>query len=739
MIDAKVKPKMAILPAQPKANFLIPMRMQRVLFPGIFFPFCLCFALHSLPALLSATILEKNGRQNVLLITIDTLRADRLSCYSKQHVQTPNIDSLAERGVLFSRAFANTSTTLPSHANILLGVSPLYHGVHDNLRFIVRQDFLTLAEHLKANGYSTKAFVGAYPLDSRFGLNQGFDTYDDDYPRDYNQQLTALERRAQPVIDKALEEIAGLTSPWFVWIHCYDPHLPYEPPEPFLTQFKKNPYDGEVAYVDFAMGKLLSYLRENRLFESTMVVLTGDHGESLEQHGETSHGFFAYNTTVWIPLIVIAPDIEPKREELYVSHLDIFPTICDAVGVTKPSFLQGSSLLPVLKGKSLPDRPIFFESMYPYYSHGWAPLRGYIHRKEKFIDSPIPELYDLEKDFEENVNLAAVKKQDRYIKQLEQIIRSQFSPESIRSQEKLDREAQEKLGSLGYVSRFQDPKEETFGPEDDVKTLLPFHNLAHEATALFKAGKAKEAEGVLKKIIKERKDLGLGYFHLANLYMDADKKDEAIETLKLGLSNVPGDYDIYRSYIKALLQARRFDEVIENFYEESHRAISVDPEMWNDVGFAYANKGEWDRAIEAYGKAVSLDTKYVEAYFNLGEAYMSLASKNRNRDLLEKSVKNYQEAIRVDPKYPAPYFGLGRAYRIFGNLDGAITSLEKAVKLQPNYDAAIYYLGLTYMDKGENSKALACFQTLKEKFFPLYPEDQKRRIEELIKKCQIDK
>lgn len=712
------------------------MRRERVRFSDIFIAFCLYSALYSLPALLSAAGIEKNSQKNVLLITIDTLRADRLSCYSRQHVQTPNIDNLAGRGVLFSRAFANTSTTLPSHTNILLGVSPLYHGVHDNLRFIVRQDFLTLAEHLKANGYSTKAFVGAYPLDSRFGLNQGFDTYDDDYPRGHEQQLTALERRAEQVINAAIEGIESSKAPWFVWIHCYDPHLPYEPPEPFLTQFEKNPYDGEVAYVDFAMGKLLKYFEENHLFESTAIILTGDHGESLGQHGEMSHGFFAYNTTIWVPLIVIVPDTEARREGLYVSHLDIFPTICDVAGVKKPSFLQGSSLLPVLKGKSLPDRPIFFESMYPYYSHGWAPLRGFIHQKEKFIDSPIPELYDLEKDFDEHANLAATSPRGRYLKQLEEIIRVQFSPESIRSEEKPDREAMEKLRSLGYVSRFQDSKEEKFGPEDDIKTLLPFHNLAHKAMSLSREGKTKEAEEVLKKIIEDRKDMGIAYLHLSDLYMDAGKKEEAIEVLRQGLTNVPEDYDIYRSYIKTLVRARKFDEVIEDFHEESYRAISVDPEMWNDVGLAYANKREWDKAVEAYGKALSLDAKYVEAYYNQGEAFLSLASKNRDPDLLKKSLESYQEASRVDPDYPAPYFGLGKVYRVFGNLDGAISSLEKAVALRPDFDAAIYYLGLTHMDKGENSKALACFNTLREKFFPLYPEDQRRRIEELIKKCK---
>jgi arylsulfatase A-like enzyme/Flp pilus assembly protein TadD len=710
--------------------------MEKRCFLHIVFPLCLYFILYGTPASLSATSIEKNNRQNVLLITIDTLRADRLSCYSKQHSQTPNIDNLAERGVLFTRAFANTSTTLPSHANILLGVSPLYHGVHDNLRFIVRKDFLSLAEHLKDNGYATAAFVGAYPLDSRFGLDQGFDTYDDYYPHDHNQQLTLLERRAEDVIEKALEGLKSLKSPWFVWIHCYDPHLPYKPPEPFMARFKKNPYDGEVAYVDLAMGKLLRYLDENHLFDSTMIVLTGDHGESLGQHGEMSHGFFAYNTTVWIPLIMNVPDVGPKREEQYVSHLDIFPTICDVVGVKKPSFLQGSSLLPVLKGKSLSDRPIYFESLYPYYSYGWAPLRGFIYGNEKFIDSPIPELYDLENDFDERMNLATRKIIDRYLKQLEEIIRDYFSPESVRSEEKLDRDVLKKLSSLGYISRSQDSKKEKFGPENDVKTLLPFYNKAYKAMTLYGAGKAKEAEELLRNIIKERKDIGISYFRLGTLYMDADKKDEAVEILRLGLSNVPGDYDIYRSYIKILRRASKFDEIIEDFHEESYREISVDPEIWNDVGFAYAKKGEGDKAIEAYDKALSLDNKYAEAYFNLGEEYLSQALKNRDQDLLKKSLRSFQEAIKVDQNYPSPYFGLGRAYRVLSNFDGAIHSLEKAVELQSDFDAAIYYLGLTYLDKGEKSKALVYFNTLKEKFFSRYPEDQKRKIEELIRRCK---
>lgn len=700
------------------------------------FVFSSFFCLFAFLIIVTVSLSGDATRKNILLVTIDTLRADRLSCYSDQHVKTPNIDRLAGKAVLFSKAFANTTTTLPSHANILLGVSPLYHGVHDNLQFVVREDFLTLAEHLKTNGYSTAAFVGAYPLDSRFGLAQGFDTYDDDYPRQYDQNLSALERRAEEVVDSALEGMKRMRSPWFVWIHCYDPHLPYEPPEPYKSRFKKNPYDGEVAYVDHVLGKLINHLETKRLFEETMIVFTADHGESLGQHGEMSHGFFAYNTSIWVPLIIKVPGGGGIQVERFVSHLDIFPTVCDFAGVEKPSFLQGSSLLPVLKGKGLVENPIFFESMYPYYSHGWAPIRGFIRWGEKFIDSPIPEFYDLRKDFDERTNLASTKKLDDHRKQLRKLIEDQSSPESVRSGEKLDRDALKKLSSLGYISRSSGSAKESFGPEDDVKVLLPFHNMVFSAMTLYGDGKTTEAVETLKKIIEVRKDIGIAYYRLGFVYLNEGKTAEALNILREGLSHVPDDYDLYRNYIRLLGRAGQYDEIIENFNEKSYREISSDPEIWNSLGFAYAKKEVWKNAIEAYDRALFLDPKYAEAFYRLGDVYLTLATQNRDIGLVKKSSENFRKAIEADPAYPSPYFGLGRANRIMRNPDEAIRNLKKAVELQPDFDAAYYYLGLTYLDKGEKSMALDCFITIKEKFSSGYPEEQNRRIEELIKKCK---
>jgi len=289
--------------------------------------------------------LDSNPTQenlNVLLISIDTIRPDRISCYSPKYLKTPHIDALATKGVLFERAIAHNPSTLPSHVNILVGTTPLHHGVHENSKFILTEDFLTLTEYLKERGYSTGAFVGAFPLDSRFGLSQGFDVYDESYPSKGSNAFTFQERNAGQVIQSALRWLEKQNSQWFSFIHIWDPHAPYLSPEPFKEKFKNDPYSGEVAYVDSELGKLFDYLKSNNLMENTLIVLTGDHGEALGDHGEITHGYFAYNSTLWVPLIVVGPGIKTAHVDEYVSHIDIFPTICDVLEIEKPFLSPGS-------------------------------------------------------------------------------------------------------------------------------------------------------------------------------------------------------------------------------------------------------------------------------------------------------------------------------------------------------------------------------------------------------------
>jgi arylsulfatase A-like enzyme/Tfp pilus assembly protein PilF len=678
----------------------------------------------------------EGGQFNVLLITVDTLRPDRLSCYQSPYLKTPNIDSLAERGLLFTRAFAHTTTTLPSHTNILLGLTPLIHGVHDNNNFIVREEFLTLAEHLKNYGYSTGAFVGAYVLDSRFGLCQGFDFYDDNYERSHRRKISTLERKAEDVVDHCLDWLRVQRSPWFIWIHCYDPHDPYDPPETFRNQYEENPYDGEVAYVDFILGKLLDYLKAHNLFEQSLIIFTGDHGESLGQHEEATHGFFAYNSTLWIPLIVTFPGLAKSTVSQYASHIDIFPTVCDILHIEKPSFLQGFSLLDLMKKDKLLKRLMYFESLYPYYSRGWAPIRGFLVGGEKFIDSPLPEIYDMDKDFDEIHNLAETKNLERYKKELNRFIEDQSSAGADRAERRLDRESLKKLRSLGYISSYQMAKKENFGPEDDVKVLLPYNNMATQAVELYRKGKVQEAIELLKKVFSESKSLDSAYSNLALLYEWEGRRKDSLEVLKLGLENIPSSYELFFNYVSFLIKADFFEEALRVFKDKSFPQMESDPELLNYLGLAYSRTGDLDKAIEIYEKALALDSQFPALHNNLGTAYLSLALEKKDSKVLRKSMESFKRAIELDPEYPLPYNSLGIAYRKAGNLEGAIYCWEKALKLNPDFGSVSYRLGLAYMDKKDYEKALYFLNGYYEKYSNSLSPKEKEQVEFLIKTCR---
>jgi arylsulfatase A-like enzyme/Flp pilus assembly protein TadD len=685
---------------------------------------------------LMSSEMDTDARENLLLITIDTLRADRLSCYDSTHVRTPNIDSLAQKGVLFSRAFANTPTTLPSHASILLGITPLRHGVHDNYNFVVHEELLTLAEHLKNHGYSTGAIIGAHPLDSRFGLNQGFDTYDDDYNRLSSQKFAHGERPADDVTRKAIDWLKGRESPWFLWTHFYDPHDPYEPPEPFKTEFRDRPYDGEAAFVDAELGKLLDHMKAKNLLKNTLIVLTSDHGESLEEHGEKTHGYFAYNSTIWVPLIIAKPDGSPRRVEQYVSHIDIFPTACDALSIPIPPFIQGISLLPALGGQKLPERPLYFESLYPHYSRDWAPLQGYIENKEKFIKSPLPELYNLESDFQESNNIAQADNLGSYRKTLDEILQDRPRPEGQSLRKKVDRDSLEKLKSLGYISEPYVPKKRTYGPQDDIKTLLPYHRQAEKALNLHNSGDIDGGIRLLREILTEREDIDVSYIYLAGIYDATGEPATALEVLRLGLKNLPYSYRILTPYIELLLKEGHHDEVIQVISAKNLLPMEHDAEIWIALGQAYGKKGDLDGAIAAYERALAIDNEYVYIYTSLGENYLSRYLKTKDRASYSQSIANFKKAIELDPANAPAYSGLGDVYGQVGDLIGAISCWEKALSLKPEQYSLIFNLGLAYYNSGNKTKALEYFNSLREKHYSRLPSSQKQALDDLIRRCK---
>ena len=678
--------------------------------------------------------LDKNVSQpNLLLITIDTLRTDRLSCYDHTHLSTPAIDDLASQGVTFMHAFSHTSTTLPSHTNILTGVTPNYHGVHGNSNFIVSEEITTMAEFLKNQGYSTGAFVGAYPLDSRFGLAQGFDIYDDHYgSQSARKNKYYIERTAEEVVNHALDWVKKQNAPWFLWVHCFDPHFPYEPPEPFFSQYESDLYSGEVAYVDSALRQLLNFTNTEDVKKNTIIILTGDHAESLNEHGEPTHAYFAYNSSIWIPLIISAPDISARQVNEYVSHIDIFPTVCDLIDTKKPPFLQGNSLFPLLKGKKFKENPIYFESLYPYYSRGWAPLRGYIFKEKKYIESPIPELYDLKTDFNEQKNLAQDKKTEDFQNKLASLIKNQTSSIASSAKGKMDKETLEKLRSLGYISTGTPEPKKTFGPEDDIKVLLPYHNKAMAAMDEFRKGNSRQAVQMLKEIITERPDIDVAFTNLATIYKESNMLNEAILVLEQGLESLPNNFEIFKTYLNFLTNAGLSDKLIEAFKNRDIREKEFMPEIWNYLGIAYFHKGDFEQAEAAYLQGLFIDNKYASIYTNLGLLYLSDYLKTKKIEEYNKSVENFKMAIEYNPEDAAAYNGLGGALLINNNPEDAIENFKMALELRPEYDQALYNLGRAYLtidDKENSRKYLLLFKKL---YYLRLSVTEKKKFDELL-------
>lgn len=672
---------------------------------------------------------------NVLLITIDTIRPDRLSCYSTKYLQTPRIEGLAAKGVVFDRAFAHNPTTLPSHTNILLGTTPLHHGVHDNSKFIVAEDFITLAEYLKSKGYSTGAFVGAFPLDSRFGLIQGFDVYDDFYPSKPSYAFNYAERKAEKVILAALGWLQKQKYEWFSWIHLWDPHVPYLPPEPFKSKFNDDLYSGEVAYIDSELGKIFDYLERNDLMETTLIILTGDHGESLGEHGELTHSYFAYNSTLWVPLIIVGPGVNAGRTDEYVAHIDIFPTICDILGIEKLPSLQGVSLLPLIKGKKIKKRAIYFESLYAYYNRGWAPLRGFIEDRKKFLESPIPEFYNLEDDFNEEINLLHKTNLEKYQKKLKQIEEELSSLQKAQNVKKIDRKTREKLRSLGYIVSPVHLLKKKYGPEDDLKTLLPLQKKLDRASILSKKGRGEDSIRLLNEIIRNDKYFASAYTQLSEIYTSQGKTEEALKTMEEGYNNNPANYEIISTYGTLLVEEWKLDKGIE-VLQKGISLFNFDPEIWHYLGVAYGRKGEYQKAIEHYRKALSLDSTDAIIFNNFGGLYLSIFLRTKKLEARSQAIEYFKKAIELDPDLASAYNGLGGVYKIMGKIDDAISCWEKSLELNPNYDFPVYNLGVAYLEKGKKAQALKYLK----KYLAIKNDtltiEERRKIEALIQRCK---
>ena len=440
--------------------------------------------------------LPTDAEQNVLLVTIDTLRADAMSSYGGA-AKTPNLDRLASHGARFTDAHAHAVVTLVSHTSILSGKYPYQTDVRDNAGFRVALNTSTLATRLKQAGFSTGAFIGAFPLTKRFGLTLGFDEYDDQIAEIRGAVDFALpERRADTVVSRALNWITAQDQKkFFAWVHVFDPHAPYQAPEQWAAQYPGQPYQAEVAWTDAALGPLFDRLAS--LPRKTLVIVTADHGEGLGDHGEMTHGLFAYESTLKVPLIIA--EINPKATALPkgrvvsapVRHIDLLPTVLDGLAIAADTSLPGSSLRSLISGTSGPDRPAYFEAMTGLLTRGWAPLRGVLAGGDKFIDLPVPELYRLTDDAGEQRNQATIN--TARVVQLTNTLGT-FDRNLPGLPQRESSQVSEQLRALGYTS--SGPRaamKTTFTDADDPKRLIDLDRELHSANDFYSTGRYTEA------------------------------------------------------------------------------------------------------------------------------------------------------------------------------------------------------------------------------------------------------
>jgi len=645
---------------------------------------------------------EINKPPNLILITVDTLRADHVGIYGGQ-VKTPSMDQLGRAGLVFTRTYSHVPLTLPSHCSLLTGTIPPVHGVRDNgYRF--PQKNKTLTEILKENGYLTAAFVGAFPLDSRFGLDIGFDLYDDNYgSRNLQRDLTFVERKAEEVTNKASTWLENHKDKnFFLWVHYFDPHAPYEPPPPFSEEYQGREYEGEIAYTDQQIGRLLRKLKSLGLIDDTIIILTADHGESLGEHQEKTHGIFIYDSTLRVPLIFYNPKIFPKSRK--ISELtclsDVFPTILDILNIPYNSGqIQGKSLKELIfKDKPIGDREIYIESIAAMLDRNWAPLQGLIYKNWKYIEAPQPELYDLSNDPQELTNL--FEKNPGEVKLLrnrlkEFMAKNAFSPSADIQRSELDKETYEKLKSLGYISN---KNLRTAVNRPDPKNMIEIDNLFNEALILSEAGRLEEARLMYETLLKKQPNFAVGYEYAAYNFYKMEKLEDAISLLRQALQLNLGTASIKARLGLYLQEYGEIQESIQLLQE----ALQQDPyytEAYNYLGVSYFKAVNLEQSEKAFQQALKLDCDYAMAINNLGNVYLTEGK-------YDQAINIYSKAISVDPHLASAYNGLAVAYYNKGDTNEALINWKRALELDENQADAAYNLGKIFLRLNNKEEAL---------------------------------
>jgi arylsulfatase A-like enzyme/Flp pilus assembly protein TadD len=621
---------------------------------------------------------------NIILITLDTVRADRMGFLGSQRGLTPNLDALAGQSVVFNRAYSQVPLTAPSHATILTGTYPQFHQVKD-FQVPLGKELPYAPEILRANGYRTAAFIGAMVLDPSVGLARGFDRGFDTYDAHFHQgqpgedRYHSTERRGGEVVAHALAWLKEHPrSPFFMWVHLYDAHDPYDPPEPYKSKYHAAPYDGEIAYADSCVGKLLSQLRTLGVYDGAVIAVMADHGESLGEHGEDFHGFFLYDETIRVPLVIKLPGGRSagKRLENRVELVDVLPTILQAVAVAVPQQVQGESLLGMMAPRpspsenasdsaTSPDRPAYAETEYAHRAYGWSSVRALRTGKYLYVEAPRRELYDqsLDPQAEHNLSSASTAVTGTLAAQLNTFLQRTTAAGEL-PKLAVDPEAQEKLAALGYVATMESNSSKAdanINIKDqgaDPKDKIEIGNMIHRANLLYDEGHLTEAVPVLRQLIAKEPGMSILYTKLGLCLMTMKDYPQAVPVLRKLVELTPDSALAHFKLGAALFANRDFEAAVPEF-----EGVVAKVPQWERghlfLANAYTRTGRMPDAIKECDKVLEVSPDDYEANLLLGRV-LTLSGKP------EAALPRLNKAAAREPKAAAPHIALSNAYLKLG-------------------------------------------------------------------------
>jgi arylsulfatase A-like enzyme/Flp pilus assembly protein TadD len=624
-------------------------------------------------------------RPNLILITLDTTRADRMGFLGSSRALTPNLDALARQSVVFTRAYAHVPLTTASHATILTGTYPQFNHVND-FGVPLPEGVPDLPEILRTHGYQTAAFVSSLILDpiegAAPGFDRGFNTYDAGFHiRGPGQnRYNTIERRAGAIVARALAWLdRHPRGPFFLWLHLYDAHDPYDPPEPFKSRYVSAPYDGEIAYADSAVGRFFTQLRARRLYDGALIAVMADHGEALGEHGELAHGIFLYDETIHVPLLFKMPgeQFAGKRISTRVGLVDVLPTILQTVGAPIPQPVQGESLVSMMKARAkaaadreatIPDHVAYAESDYPHKAFGWSSLRALRAGKYLFIQAPRKELYDQSADpkAEHNLSYTAAPVSDTLAGQLEAFRQKTSSAKPVPKAD-VNPQAQEKLSALGYLA--SDNGSDNANPHAGVKNTgadpkdkIEIVNLLHDAILDVEDARYKEAIPLLEQVLA-KEPVPLAYVQLGTAFSWLKDYDKALPVLR--------------------------------------KAVELRPDLTMahyELGLALFNTGDLQRAAPEMEAAVAISPRWVDLHFSLAAVYARI-------DRMPDARKELETTIVLKPDHFRAHLMLGRMFTLQGEPLKGLPNLKKAVRLQPNSPQAHLFLADAYAQLGQEANA----------------------------------